>query len=64
MAILVKVPKYLQRTWFEHELLLQLQEENIKVFLLFINSVDKNQIILYYSPLTQHHSSFRNLPPL
>ena len=29
-----KCTNILQRTWFEHELLLQLREENIKVFLL------------------------------
>ena len=32
-------PNILQRTWFEHELLLQLTEENIKVF-----SPKKNEI--------------------
>ena len=29
-----------------------------------IDPVDKTQIILQYSPPTQHHSFFRNLPPL
>ena len=47
---------------------LMLKMSALKLFtvanLHFINSVDNTKLPCYTPPLTQHHSFFRNLPPL